>query len=72
LRKDKPFENFDDLQKRIFGYSDSIEKCKNYITTESNLFTIRVTSVCGLAKASAVIAVTKNGNTVNKIAVIND
>lgn len=71
LRKVSPFENFDDLQKRIFGFSDSIEKCKTYITTESNLFTIRITSVCGLAKATAVIAVTKNGNSIRKIAVVN-
>jgi hypothetical protein len=71
LRKVAPFENFDDLQKRIYGFSDSIEKCKTYITTQSNLFTIRVTSVCGMAKASAVIAVTKNGNSVKKIAAVS-
>ncbi len=72
LRRVKPFENLDDLQKRIFGFTDSIEKCKTYITTASTLFTIRVTSACGLAKASAVIAVSKEGNTIKKIAVTTD
>ena len=71
LRKYKPFENIEDLKKRVIGYSDSIENCKTYITTASRLFTIRITAVSGLAKASAVIAITKDGKTVKRIAAIN-
>ena len=71
LRKIQPFESVDDLQKRVIGYTDSIEKCKPYITTTSRIFTIKITATSGLAKASAVIAITKDGNTVKRIAAIN-
>jgi hypothetical protein len=70
-RKIKPFENIEDLQKRIIGFTDSIEKCKVYITTASDIFTIRITATSGIAKASAVIAVTKDGGGVRRIATIN-
>ena len=72
LRKIQPFESVDDLQKRIMGYTDSIEKCKPYITTKSRIFTIKITATSGLAKASAVIGITKDGNTVKRIAAINN
>ncbi len=71
LRKIQPFENIEDLQKRVIGYKDSIEKCKIYITTASRFFTIRITAVSGLAKASAVIAITKDGKNVKRIAAIS-
>ena len=71
LRKIQPFESFDDLQKRVVGYTEPIEKCKSYITTESRIFTIRITATSGLAKAYALIAVSKDGKTVKRIAVIN-
>ena len=71
LRKIQPFESVDDLQKRVIGYTDSIEKCKPYITTTSRIFTIKITATSGLAKASAVVAITKDGNTVKRIAAIN-
>lgn len=71
LRKIEPFKDIEDLQKRILGYSDSIEKCKIYLTTASKIYTIKITATCGMAKASAVIAVTKDGNTVRQIAAFN-
>jgi DNA uptake protein ComE-like DNA-binding protein len=71
LRKIQPFESIEDLEKRVTGYTDSIEKCKPYITTTSRIFTIKITATSGLAKASAVIAVSKDGNTVKRIFVIN-
>ncbi len=71
LRQIQPFASFDDLQKRVIGYSDAIEKCKTYITTESRIFTIRITATSGLAKASAIIAVTKDGKTVKRIVTMN-
>ncbi|MBN2588660.1 MAG: general secretion pathway protein GspK [Sedimentisphaerales bacterium] len=72
LRQTQPFEDLDDLQKRVVGYKDSIEKSQSYITTKSNIFTIRITATSGTAKAFAIIAVKKEANTTKRIAVIND
>lgn len=62
-RRVEPFKDIDDLKKNLFKYSVSIEKCKEYITTTSNFFTIKVTAVSGVAKASAVIAIKKDAVT---------
>ncbi|UCG57266.1 MAG: general secretion pathway protein GspK [Phycisphaerales bacterium] len=70
-RRIQPIDNIDDLKSALFGYSDSIADCEKYITTTSNLFTVRVTAVSGVAKASAVAAITKNGKKVKRIAVIS-
>ncbi len=71
LRQIQPFEDIDDLQKRVVGFTDNIEKSKTYITTKSNIFTIRITATSGSAKAFALIAVKKDANTVTRIAAIN-
>ena len=70
-RQVKPFENLDELKKLLFGYTDAVRKCEKYITTKSRFFTIRVTAVSGVARASSVIAITKDGDKVQRIAVIN-
>jgi len=71
-RRIKPFEDIEDLRQVLFSYSDSVRKCEKYITTTSNFFTIRVAAVSGVAKASSVIAITKDGKTLRRIAVISD
>jgi len=70
-RRIEPFADIQDLKTELFRYSDSIGRCENYITTVSRFFTIRVTAVSGVAKASSVIAITKDGAKVKRIAVIN-
>jgi len=70
-RRIRPFADTADLKKALFRYSDSIDKCEKYITTVSKFFTIKVTAISGVAKASAVIAITKNGKKIEKIAVIS-
>jgi DNA uptake protein ComE-like DNA-binding protein len=70
-RRIKPFGNIDDLKQTLFGYSESIRKCEDYITTASNFFTIRITSVSGVAEASAIIAITKTGSKIQRIGVIS-
>jgi hypothetical protein len=70
LRQQEPFENIDDLKSKLPRYSSSIEKCQEYITTQSTFFTIKITSTSGVAEASSVIAITKDGKKVTKIAVI--
>jgi len=69
-RRIKPFKSIADLKSVLLQYSDSISKCENYLTTVSRFFTIRVTAVSGVAKASTVIAVIKEGGRVRKIAII--
>ncbi len=69
-RREKPFTDVEDLNKRLFRFSDSIEKSRPYITTASNIFAIHVTAVSGTAKASAVIVVLKEGNKIQRIAVV--
>ncbi len=70
-RKQKVFENVQELKTALSHHSDSIGKCEKYITTASTAFTIRITAVCGVAKASSVIAITKEGDKVTTIGVIN-
>ncbi|MBN2139299.1 MAG: general secretion pathway protein GspK [Sedimentisphaerales bacterium] len=70
-RRVKPFEDIKELKESMYGYNDSIEKCEKFITTQSNFFTIRVTAVSGGAKASSVIAISKDNKKVQRIAVIN-
>ena len=70
-RRIKPFTSIENLRKSLLKYSESIEKCKKYITTASRFFTIKVTAVSGVAKASAIIAVTKDDKKIVKIAVIS-
>jgi hypothetical protein len=70
-RRVKPFSDLDDFKQSLFGYSDSIRKCEDYITTSSSFFTIRVTATSGVAEALAIIAITKEGEKTHKIAVIS-
>jgi hypothetical protein len=70
-RQQEPFGNIDDLKSKLSRFSGSIEKCEEYITTQSTYFMIKITSTSGVAGASSMIAITKDGNKVTKIAVIN-
>lgn len=70
-RRLEPFMDIEDLKRELSRYTGSISKCEKYITTVSSFFTIKITAISGVAKASSVIAITKNGNRVQRIAVIN-
>ncbi len=70
-RRMKPFKDLEDLRKSLFRYSDSIGKCEKYITTTSRFFTIRITAVSGVAEASTIIAITKDGKKVERIVIIS-
>jgi len=70
-RRVEPFTDIEDLRKLLFRYSDSIGKCEKYITTASRFFTIRITAVSGVAEASAIIAITKDGKKIERIALIS-
>jgi hypothetical protein len=70
-RRIKPFADIEELRRELFRYSVSIEKCEKYITTVSRIFTIKVTAASGVAKASVIIGITKDGKKVQQIAVIS-
>jgi hypothetical protein len=67
----EPFESVSELRSTLLGYRDSIEKCERFITTTSTFFTIKVKAVSGVAKASMLIGVMKQGNKMKKIAVVS-
>jgi hypothetical protein len=70
-RQITPFKDIAELKKSLFRYSATIEECKKYITTKSRVLTIRITAVSGVAKVSAIIAVTKSGEKIERIGVIS-
>jgi type II secretory pathway component PulK len=70
-RRIKPFTDIEDLRKSLYRYSDSIGKCEKYITTTSRFFTIKITAVSGVAEASTVIAIIKDGKSIVRIAAIS-
>ena len=71
LRRAKPFDSINELKDALYRYGDSIKKCESYITTTSSFFTIRVRAVSGGAEASSIIAITKDGKKVQRVAVVN-
>ena len=71
-RRIMPFADIEELRRELFRFSNSIEKCEKFITTVSSVFTIKVTAASGVAKASAVIGITKDEKKkIQKIAVIS-
>ena len=70
-RREEPFANIEDFKNKLSRYSESVGKCEEYITTQSTYFMIKITSTSGVAMASSMIAITKDGNKVTRIAVIN-
>lgn len=70
-RRLKAFASVQEMKAELPHYSDSIGKCEKYLTTASTMFTIRVTAVSGVAKASSVIAIIKEEGKITTIGVIN-
>ncbi len=71
-RKIKPIADVNELKQGLLGYSNSIDKCKDFVTTTSTIFTVRVTATSGVATVTAVAAVSKEGDKIKRIAVISD
>lgn len=72
-RKIEPFEDFDHLRSTLLHFSGSLDRCEDFLTTESNFFTIRVESISGPAKASAALAVRRNDEgELERVAIIYD
>lgn len=72
IRREKPFADVDELKKTIIRYSDAIDRCKDFLTTTSTVFTVKVTAVSGVARATAIAAVSKEGDKIKQIGVVSD
>ncbi len=70
-RRIEPFEDVNEIRREFFNYADTVDKCRQYIVTNSELFTIRITASRGLARASVVIAVRNSKGKMEKIAVLS-
>jgi len=71
-RQTKPVADVNELKQVVLGNSDSIDKCKSFLTTTSSVFTVKVTAISGVATATAVAAVSKEADKIKRIAVISD
>lgn len=71
-RRIEPFEDVNEIRREFFNYADTVDKCRQYIVTNSELFTIRITASRGLARASVVIAIINKKGKMEKIAVLSD
>ncbi len=69
-RKIKPFESMDDLEQRLLGMNDYIRNAKDYLTTESELFSVTVTARIGNAESKTVVTMLKKGKKVEKLSVM--
>jgi type II secretory pathway component PulK len=72
MRQEEPFKDIDELKTKLYGYSDSIRKVAPYITTTSKFFAVKVTARTGVARASSVATVVREGKNVQRIAVLSD
>lgn len=69
-RQEEPIQKIDDLKDAFYGDSLVIERAKDYLTTTSNFFLIRVVGQSGNARVTAVAAVIKEGRTVEELAIL--
>ncbi len=69
-RKIKPFADVNDLQKRCIRYSDTVERCKDYLTTQSTFFAVKIQSSSGVATVRLTALVLRDGKNVQTLAII--
>jgi hypothetical protein len=71
-RQIKPFTDVNDVQKKVYKYADSIRKSKDFITTTSSVFSVKITAVSGVAKVSMTAAVLMQGKKPRIIAIVSE
>jgi hypothetical protein len=71
-RREKPVADVNELKQTVSRYSSAIDDCRTFLATRSTVFMIRVTAVSGVARVTAIAAVSKEGDKVQPIAVISD
>lgn len=71
-RRTKPIADVNELKQAVPRYSSAIDDCRNFITATSTVLTIRVTAFSGVARATAMAAVSKVGDKMQPIAIISE
>jgi hypothetical protein len=71
-RRTKPVADVNELRQALPQYSSTIEDCRAFLTGQSTVFTIRVTAVSGVAKATAIAAISREGDKIQQIAAVSD
>ncbi len=71
-RRLKPVADVNELKQAVPRYAGVLDDCRTFITAQSTVFTIRVTAVSGVARATVVAAVTRVGDKMQPIAIISD
>lgn len=69
-RKEKPLASLDELAELGGLDTETMNNLKNYLTTSSTFFKIRVTSQSGNARSSAVATVVKEGSKVQQLVIL--
>jgi hypothetical protein len=69
-RQAEPIKTIGDLKKTLYSDSMAIDRAKDYLTTTSNFFLVRVTSHSGNARVSAAVTVIKEGRNVERLAIL--
>ena len=66
-RREQPYADLEELKKELTPYADAIEKSREYLTTTSRFFTIRISAQSGSARVSKVIVLTRQGEKFKKV-----
>lgn len=69
-RREAPIKTLEELKDAFYIDSQTIERAKDYLTTTSNFFLIRVVSRSGNARVSAVATVIKEGRNVERLVIL--
>jgi len=72
MRQEKPIPSIDELKTKLYEYNESIRKVAPYITTTSKFFAVKVTARTGVARASSVATMIREGKNVQRIAVLSE
>ena len=72
LRRKTPVADVNGLKQSLPRYAGALDDCRTFITAQSTVYTIRVTAVSGVARVTALAAVSKEGDKVQPIAIISD
>jgi hypothetical protein len=69
-RQIEPFEGIEDMKRRLYRFSGSIEKLADMILFESNVFSVKVEAVSGSARATSTTAILYDNKKFSKITTV--
>ena len=69
-RQQEPIKSINEMKDLFYGDSLAIERAKDYLTTTSNFFLVRVVSQSGNARVSAVATLVKEGRNVERLVIL--